>query len=66
MRWSSLVEMTGDNNSAADAVSLYECTDNTRIGASAALMVHIIHKYRYCCMYRYSLYVKSSEYGSTG
>ena len=66
MRWSSLIEMTGDDNSAADAASRYKCTDSTCIGSTAAFMVHIIHMYRYCCMYRYSMYVKSSEYRSIG
>ena len=45
MRWSSLVEMTGSNNSAADAVSWYECTGSTcSKGSTAAFMVHIIQK----------------------
>ena len=53
MRGFSLVEMTEDDNSAADTVS-YECTDGTYV------LLHswyIIHMYGCCCMYRYSMYV---------
>ena len=35
MRWFSLVEMRGDNDSAADAASRYEC-------ANSSILLHVM------------------------